>query len=278
MRTALVAMLLALSAAALAPAADPAPPDTAAAEKLARKGIGRLKAEGVKGVLEFAFDEQTGSPPKEGVREKAEANFVKLRETVVGRYGKPIGEPQLVRTDVSGASLVRFVFLERLERAPLIWYLNFYRTAAGWRCLSLHITDIAEREFRPIKADAAGFADAAKAAQAGAAGLKASPVAGLFDRVFEEGKNVLPVERGPAETRLAKIRDDNLAALGEATGTVELVRAEAVGDALVRFVYLEKCERGALAWKFTLYRTGAGWKWRDVGLTVDLINDFPVSP
>jgi hypothetical protein len=52
--------------------------------------------------------------------------------------------------------------------------------------------------------------------------------------------------------------------LGRATGEFELVRETALSPSLVRLIYLEKYERGGVAWSFTLYRTQDGWRVDDV--------------
>lgn len=275
MRNGLFALLLASPLAAHA--AEPAPTDAAAAEKLAGVAMKRLKAEGMAGFVDAAFDPKTGLLPASR-RVQTQDAFGKTREATVGLYGKPVAEAQLLRTDVAGRALVRCVFLERMERAPLIWQLGFRCGEGGPRWLILNVTPFVDSEFRSAKADDPEFQGAAKLAQAGIDGLKAGGVPGLFDVSFAEGGNVLSVERGPLQERFVKLRQNVLAQIGKSAGEFELVRTEAVGTAVVRFVYVEKGELGAAVWKFTFYRPDRDWKWSNVNINTDLIGDFPVSP
>lgn len=48
------------------------------------------------------------------------------------------------------------------------------------------------------------------------------------------------------------------AQLGASTG-YEFIRAEKLGDSLVKLSYIEKTERQAVPWQFIFYRTPAGW-------------------
>jgi hypothetical protein len=64
---------------------------------------------------------------------------------------------------------------------------------------------------------------------------------------------------------------------GKLTGEYELVRETAPRPELVRFVYLEKFERGAVAWSFVLYRTKEGWRLNDVRFNINLLHAFPGS-
>lgn len=283
MRTCVVALLLAaLPAAAADPvvktAVLPGPGPRGATDKLVQVALKRLKAEGMAGVVDFVFDAKTGNPPPADKRAELEANFLRVRGVQVQALGKPAGDPELLRVDTSGRALVRYVYAEPMERGLVIWQFTFYRAEGGdWHCLTFQSGDGVEAEFRSLAGDA-DFADAKKVAGAGADGLKAEGVSGLFGVVWADGKNVISAERGPAEKMFGKLRDDAAAALGKSLGEVEWVRTEAVGQSLVRFVYLEKHERGAVVWRFTLYRVGGGWKWRDVNVNGDLATSFPTRP
>ena len=52
--------------------------------------------------------------------------------------------------------------------------------------------------------------------------------------------------------------------LGRASGEFELVKETPLTPSLVRVVYLEKFERGGVAWYFTLYHGKDGWRVDDV--------------
>ncbi|MDY3560850.1 hypothetical protein R5W23_002099 [Gemmata sp. JC673] len=277
MRTCLVTLVIAaLPAAAVEPAVPPAPRDTA--DRHVQTVLKRLKTEGMSGVIEFVFDEKTGSPPAADKRAELAANFLRVRNVQVQALGKPAGDPELLRADVSGRSLVRYVYAEPMERGLVIWQFTFYRAEGGdWRCLTFQSGDGSEAEFRALAADA-DFADAKRSAGAALDALKAGGVSGLFDVVWADGKNVISAERGPVEKTFAKLRDDAAALLGKSQGDAEWVRTEAVGRRLVRFIYLDKYERGTAVWKFTLYRVGGEWKWCNVNFNGDPATSFSVVP
>ena len=64
---------------------------------------------------------------------------------------------------------------------------------------------------------------------------------------------------------------------GAVTGEYELMREFALRPDLVRFLYLEKFERGAVAWVFVLYRTKDGWRLNGVVWNEELNNAFPTG-
>ena len=66
------------------------------------------------------------------------------------------------------------------------------------------------------------------------------------------------------KTSLVKAREQHAKSHGKTTGEYELVREQSAGPAVVRFVYVEKFERGGVAWYFLLYRGSEGWKIADV--------------
>lgn len=273
MHTCLATLLI-----AALPAATPEPATRDDADKLVQVVLKRLKTEGMSGVLEFVFDAKTGSPPAADKRAELETNFLRVRSVQVQALGKPAGDPELLRADVSGRSLVRYVYAEPMERGLVIWQFTFYRTESGsWRCLTFQTSDSTEAEFRALKTDPE-FAAAKKIADVATDALKTGGVPKLFDVVWADGKNVISAERGPAEKTFAKLRDDAALLFGKPQGEAEWVRTEVVGRRLVRFVYLDKYERGVAVWKFTLYRVGSEWKWCNVNINGDLANCFPAAP
>lgn len=69
---------------------------------------------------------------------------------------------------------------------------------------------------------------------------------------------------------LARLRSDrelSLRSFGKPLGEYELLRVTAPSPSVVRFVYLERFERGAIWWVFVLYRTPQRWQmaWVDWG-------------
>ena len=46
---------------------------------------------------------------------------------------------------------------------------------------------------------------------------------------------------------------------GKPVGEIEFVCKQSLSESMVRFVYLEKCERGAMIWRLTYYRIAGEW-------------------
>jgi len=63
--------------------------------------------------------------------------------------GKPIGECELIRKERVGDSLMRFVILEKLERAVMIWTIRFYRLKGEWYFQGFDASDKADVFFQP---------------------------------------------------------------------------------------------------------------------------------
>lgn len=63
---------------------------------------------------------------------------------------------------------------------------------------------------------------------------------------------------------LVKAREQHAKSHGKSTGEFELIRDQTAGPAVVRLVYLERFERGGVAWYFVLCRGSDGWKVADV--------------
>jgi hypothetical protein len=69
---------------------------------------------------------------------------------------------------------------------------------------------------------------------------------------------------------LARLRSDrqlSVQSFGQPLGEYELLRVTAPSPSVVRFVYLERFERGGVWWVFVLYRTPERWQmaWVDWG-------------
>lgn len=67
--------------------------------------------------------------------------------------------------------------------------------------------------------------------------------------------------------RLRRDRELSLQSFGPPLGEYELLRVTAPSPSVVRFLYLERFERGAVWWVFVLYRTPERWQmaWVDWG-------------
>ena len=81
---------------------------------------------------------------------------------------------------------------------------------------------------------------------------------------------------------------DQAARLGDGEGVALERRAARAGVAagrlplhlrpdLVRYVYIERFERGSLVWLFVVYRTKDGWRLNTISWNPDLIHAFPGS-
>ena len=117
------------------------------AAAMAQAGIDRLKADGVAGLCELAFvpGKSVNNPTE---RQMATDHIQRLRDGITTRHGKSSGEFEFIRKETIGASLVRFVYLEKLERSAVVWKLVFYRAGGVWKWKDLGVTDHLEPEFR----------------------------------------------------------------------------------------------------------------------------------
>ncbi|HVL16282.1 MAG TPA: hypothetical protein VM529_27160 [Gemmata sp.] len=64
---------------------------------------------------------------------------------------------------------------------------------------------------------------------------------------------------------------------GNLTGEYDLIRETVLRPDLVRYVYIEKFERGSLVWLFVIYKTKDGWRLNTISWNPDLIHAFPAS-
>lgn len=55
----------------------------------------------------------------------------RTNETFAMRYGKTVGD-ELISERKLGRSMLRYTYIERTERHPLPWVLNFYQSPKGW--------------------------------------------------------------------------------------------------------------------------------------------------
>jgi len=73
--------------------------------------------------------------------------------------------------------------------------------------------------------------------------------------------------------RLRADRELSLRSFGRPLGEYELLRVTAPSPSVLRFIYLERFERGAVWWMFVLYRTPERWQmaWVDWGGNLALL-------
>ncbi len=245
------------------------------AEKLSGEAVAAIAEKGRVGFLDRAFSGAATSLKKYD-RPAAEAMFAALDIQVDIKYGQRIGDLELARTDKVGRSFVRYCYVEKRERGPMVWQFAFYRPESGnWQWHGFSWNDSWMRELRGADKAPSGRTDAAKLCEGGVAALKEGGVAKLFEASFTPGKCLLPEgDRKGAVEGFAKLREAACAPLGKSTGEFELVRTESFGSSLIRFVYLEKCERGAATWEFTVYRAQKYWQWLSLNLNGDIANAF----
>ena len=72
-------------------------------------------------------------------------------------YGRPVGF-DLVEAKSFGPSLVRLVYIFRLEKYPLVWEFFFYKSRGEWMPIEVRFND----ELTPFKFDRPTAADAAQ--------------------------------------------------------------------------------------------------------------------
>jgi hypothetical protein len=241
----------------------PTAEDHAEPEKAARDAMDHLRSNGIKGFMDVAFSGNKISF-KRAERAGCESYFRNLHDSVVAKLGKPLNEIKMVRTDVLGRSGVRFIYVEKLERGFLLWCLSFYRGADNeWKWNGLNVkNNQLNSEFRPTQPDER-HKKAAAIAKSGVDAVKANDIPKLLDALYDSDKTVFTSDRSSTELSLTSNYQRAISHIGKPCGEMELVRTEAIGQSLVRFVYLEKCEGGAAVWKFSLYCVGGEWKWQD---------------
>jgi hypothetical protein len=86
----------------------------------------------IKGEIKKAFAAikpyiTTSDAELQAAAQNSETQRVQLAE----RYGAPIGYEFIGQKKV-GDSLVRFIYLEKLEKQALIWAFYFYKSKTGW--------------------------------------------------------------------------------------------------------------------------------------------------
>jgi hypothetical protein len=117
--------------------------------RMAEEAVRRLKADGVAGLCEVVFAEgKSINPP--GDRAMATANFGRLRDALLARYGKSTGEFEHLRTESVGTAVVKVTYLEKLERTPAVWRFVFYRVNGEWKWKDIGLSDSLEGEFRAV--------------------------------------------------------------------------------------------------------------------------------
>lgn len=260
------------------PPAKTAIANYAPASKLAEKATSALAVGGLSAILDVAFSGDAASL-KVADRANAERLFRSLFDQVEIRFGKALGRHELVRTDVAGDSLVRFVYVQKWERGPMLWYLTFYRGDGGaWVWNGFNFTNGTAGDLQTVPVDAAEFKGARTLATEGVDAIKKGGVDALLDAVLAPGKTILLAGfRGSAALGFGKARDGQGGIVGKSSGQFDLARVSAIGKSLVRYTYLEKCARGVIVWDFTFYRADDNWQWQDVNIHGDASASFSAT-
>jgi hypothetical protein len=236
------------------------------AARLAQEAMDRLKEDGFSGFMSEAFSGRSGSLRKSD-RAQCEKQLDKIYRLMVARHGRTLDDIELVRTSTISRSVLRFTYMMKFERGPILWTLDFYRGEHGmWRWLSFNVgDDRIDQEFRPGNPSSDANV-AASLARKGIEAIKDGGVSDLLDVVTESERTVISMDRDAFEAKFNALHRQATSALGKPLGEFDLIRTDVLGDSLVRFVYLERYEFGAIVWKFSFYDVSGQWMWFGLGL------------
>ena len=136
----ILALVLATHAPVLAAPSAGATSAQAKAETLFSTIIGGDTSKAFDGLLAGSViaDKQSG----------AAYNLRSQLENGMRLYGRPVGY-DLVEEKTFGPSLVRFVYILRLEKYPLIWEFFFYKSGDAWQPIEVRFND----QLAPFKFD-----------------------------------------------------------------------------------------------------------------------------
>lgn len=68
----------------------------------------------------------------DGDLDRATGMLTPMRAIAPASMGKPLGIVEFVRKEECGPSLVRYVFVEKWSKGPVLWTFIFYKTEDGW--------------------------------------------------------------------------------------------------------------------------------------------------
>jgi hypothetical protein len=108
--------------------------------------------------------------------------------------------------------------------------------------------------------------------------LKANDADGFAVAARGSMFNVPDVEFAQFKAALLEFRQKTAAAYGKPTGEYELIREQSAGPAVARLIYLEKFEKGGVAWHFQMYHGSDGWKLASVNWDHTLNFAFAGTP
>lgn len=90
--------------------------------------------------------------------------------------------------------------------------------------------------------------------------------------------NVPDMEFAQFKAALIDFRQKTATAYGKPTGEYELIREQSAGPDVARVIYLEKFEKGGVAWYFQMYHGPDGWKLASVNWDHTLNFAFTGTP
>jgi len=162
-----------------------------------------------------------------------------------------------------GESLVRFVYILKYEFAVCPWVLTFYRPVDEWQWVGVTLGDAAQDDMASLETRTTDYPKRLRETLDKALGTldrgglavafsdledlwgRPEEAASVFVRFEQQLRGGQPLLEHDIGRRLP--------------GGFELAGASSVGKSFVRFVYLEKRERGICPWGFQFYKARDTW-------------------
>jgi hypothetical protein len=110
--------------------AGPRTDDTDAAHKIADEIVDKLRTDDATAAIDVLKRELPMSPAE---KDQVDPFFTRLRESIVAKYGKPIGDVEYIGSETAGKSLLRFTYVEKFERQVYVWRFTFYKASKEWK-------------------------------------------------------------------------------------------------------------------------------------------------
>ena len=108
--------------------------------------------------------------------------------------------------------------------------------------------------------------------------LKAGEVDSFASGVRGNMATIPDAEFAVFKANLTEFRALCAKSYGTSLGEFELIREQSAGQTMVRLIYLEKFEKGGVAWDFQMYHSPDGWKLSSVDWNRTLNLAFTGSP
>jgi hypothetical protein len=212
----------------------------------------------------------------DAVSTKFETEYRTEELRVEGDGSKMLGTYELVGARRWGASAIKFVCVQKLERSAVLWMLAFYQGAEDWKLAAFVVGP-------PVQEDAAALQVDVPPADLGPPGRLAEKfvsllAAGLPNEAFAELRKSPWADAEASAFYLAKLEDQYRSGSAgikkeigvRIPGGVEFVAAKRLGASVLHLVYNEKREQGFLMWQLTFYKTQNEWKLDGVSFGGDI--------